>query len=214
MFWRRSATSDEPAAAAAPAAPAALAVKPAKLLVIQSDKYDWVRIFRGATLADGRAVEVCQCGWDGLKVAAEPQSREPLICHVRRVVPDERGKLVPAQKLVTFTPDFVLVRNEVFSPRADYRNQLYGLMYGGVEGVNSLLSLTLFAERALIGARRRDSSSSLSSSSRRGPSHATYRATSLYRVRVAFHLAHVWRQISPPSCLHISSLESSRRVHL
>jgi len=142
MFWRR----------APPPAPAA---PPARLLVIQADRYCWPALFEGATLADGRAVEVLQCGWDGLKVLAEPQSREPLVCHVRAVdgdPADPSRRPVARAKLVTFKPDFVLVRNEVFTPSGDFRNQLYGLLYGGARGVNALQSLALFAERALVGA--------------------------------------------------------------
>ena len=145
MFWRRSSLSPP----APPAAP------PARLLVIQSDKYCWPALFEGQKLPDGRSIEVLQTGWDGLRVLAEPQSAQPLVCYCVPVdgdPTDQSKRPTKRTKCVTFKPDFVLVRNEVFTPFGDYRNQLFGLMYGGVQGVNSLQSLALFAERALIGA--------------------------------------------------------------
>lgn len=54
---------------------------------------------------------------------------------------------------VTICPDFVLVRNEVRTAAADYRNQLFGLMYGNIPSCNSLESVYSFLERPIVHAQ-------------------------------------------------------------
>jgi hypothetical protein len=51
---------------------------------------------------------------------------------------------------ISFRVDFCLVRNEVYRPSADYRNILFGLMFGNVPSVNSLQSIYMFLERPIV----------------------------------------------------------------
>jgi hypothetical protein len=123
--------------------------KPATLLVIQADAYDWKEIFGGCRLRDGRAINVVQLGWDRLLVTADSpgmSARTPLLVHIRPAADGTGGG--------TIAPDFVLVRNEVrgATHTEDYRNALFGLMFAGVPAVNSLSSIYNFLERPLIQA--------------------------------------------------------------
>ena len=81
----------------------ALSQKPAVLLVIQQDAYDWSAIFAGSHLADGRTIQVVQCGWPDMLVSSDsPHTPKPY----RTTVDLQRP-------IRTVKPDFVLVRNEV-----------------------------------------------------------------------------------------------------
>lgn len=116
---------------------------PIKLLVLQSDKYDWAEIFKGHTLRNGAKVLVEQAGWHEILVAAYTHSGQPTVVHI------QKRSNKPA---TTFLPDFVLVRNEVSTPEADYSAQLFGLMYAGVPSVNSLQSIYMFCQRPIVHA--------------------------------------------------------------
>jgi len=48
--------------------------KPAMLLVIQADAYDWPALLKGKCLADGRTIRVVQAGWDDIGVHAATYS--------------------------------------------------------------------------------------------------------------------------------------------
>jgi len=104
----------------------------------QKDKYDWNKVFSGATLRDGTKILVVQVGWDDFHVNAEPHK---CIVHIN-----------PKAGPPTIEPDFVLVRNEVRTVSKDFRNLLYGLMFSGVQSVNSLSSIYSFCERPIIQA--------------------------------------------------------------
>jgi len=128
----------------------ATAAQPAILLVIQADAYDWVDIFAGCRLHDGRPVRVVQAGWDRLVVTAESPAMSgtsPVLVHVRPGGSGGRGS-----EGSTIKPDFLLVRNEVRGgPHTDdWRGALYGLMYAGVPSVNSLQSIYSFLERPIV----------------------------------------------------------------
>eukprot|EP01062_Namystynia_karyoxenos_P070046 TRINITY_DN65422_c0_g1_i1.p1 TRINITY_DN65422_c0_g1~~TRINITY_DN65422_c0_g1_i1.p1 ORF type:complete len:385 (+),score=133.98 TRINITY_DN65422_c0_g1_i1:87-1157(+) len=129
--------------------------EPATVLVIQDDDYDWEQIFSGCTLADGRKLRVVQTGWRQLLVGpVENYSREVrkrCVCTVREVTVRKEGLAGPrVERNLTVFPDFVLVRNEVYTPSDDHRNKLYGLMYAGVPSLNSLSSIYMFCERPII----------------------------------------------------------------
>jgi len=131
--------------AAEPVPKAESAPKPAVLLVIQADgEYDWVEIFAGKMLSDGRPIKVVQTGWSDLMVTADaPPSRTPLLVHIR----PKSG--CPGKTVV---PDFLLVRNETRDATGDQdaRNALFGLMFAGVPSVNSLHSIYMFLERPIV----------------------------------------------------------------
>eukprot|EP00697_Spironema_sp_BW2_P002257 gnl/Spiro4/13035_TR6913_c0_g1_i1.p1 gnl/Spiro4/13035_TR6913_c0_g1~~gnl/Spiro4/13035_TR6913_c0_g1_i1.p1 ORF type:complete len:327 (-),score=86.45 gnl/Spiro4/13035_TR6913_c0_g1_i1:62-1012(-) len=122
-----------------------MASPPAQILVIDSRTSqgyaDWAEIFKNARLRNGRVVEVVQCGWDEIRLSAQGSVAGPgkrILVHVR----NRRGAAV--------SPEFCLIRNEVYTPDADHRNLLYGLMFAGVPSVNSLHSIYHFLERPLI----------------------------------------------------------------
>eukprot|EP00301_Raphidiophrys_heterophryoidea_P002827 c11306_g1_i1.p1 GENE.c11306_g1_i1~~c11306_g1_i1.p1 ORF type:complete len:373 (+),score=82.76 c11306_g1_i1:75-1121(+) len=120
------------------------------LLVIQSDAYDWQELLRGVTLRDGRGIRVVQCGWEDMLVSADSYSRN-------RINVDVRGQRVNGQpkqnsRFITFAPDFVLIRNEVYMPHVDHRNLLFGLMFANIPSVNSLKSIYLSCERPIVQA--------------------------------------------------------------
>lgn len=118
-------------------------LSPAKLLVIAKDKQkaDWAGLLSGIRLQNGQAIEVVQTGWDDILVSSEPKSSYARCCiHCR------------GQNKSLLDPDLVLVRNEVTTPQASAINQLYGLMMGGVQGINSLSSIVSFTEKVLVQA--------------------------------------------------------------
>lgn len=123
---------------------------PAKLLVIAADKQapDWAKLMQGQTLDDGRPVDVVQCGWHQILCSAEPKTRSPLLVHLDRSVKN----LATVAPTRTLQPDMVLVRNEVETPTASFRNQLVALMFGGCDGVNSLGSIFNCIEKGVVQA--------------------------------------------------------------
>jgi len=120
---------------------------PLQLLVIASDKdkAEWATLMNGLSVEDGRSIEVTQCGWDDIMCAAEPKSSVPIVVHLRK------SKLHP-KRPTTLRPDFALIRNEVSVPGKDYRNQMFGLMFAGVQSVNSFSSIYSFCEKAVVQA--------------------------------------------------------------
>lgn len=136
-------------------APAGSSSKPATLLVIQVDNYDWPEIFRGATLSDGRELRVYQAGWDKIQVTYDSYSSSCL-----QVIITELAKCATHQTQTRGTlniqPDFVLIRNEVRMPHFDGRGRLDGFLFADVPSVNSLQSILLQCERpAMQGQLRR-----------------------------------------------------------
>ena len=155
MFKRSSggSSAEADAAASTAALPPAAAPRVVKLLVIQSDAYDWPQIFKGTKLADGSNIEVQQAGWEDIQVNAETTGRHPLMVHIRKSG-SRGGREAPGIRRTnsTFLPDFVLVRNEVRTCATDYRPELFGLMFGGVGAANSLGSIHSFCERPVVHA--------------------------------------------------------------
>lgn len=140
---------------------------PAIILIIDAGKCaaKWADIFDGVKLADGRSCEVVQAGWDALMVSSEPQAYSPtsqLLVHIQMSAasahaPARSGQVrTVGPSLRTISPAAVLIRNVVYAPDADHRNQLYGLMMGTRLPpsccVNSLLSIHCFAEKAVVCA--------------------------------------------------------------
>mmetsp|Transcript_62988 Transcript_62988/g.177667 ORF Transcript_62988/g.177667 Transcript_62988/m.177667 type:complete len:348 (+) Transcript_62988:145-1188(+) len=131
--------------------------KPATLLVIQSDAYDWPAIFRGRSLRDGRPIRVIQAGWDDIQVHVDTYSSSGLCVDVQKPARSASPAVgqggAGAGELRfpdTVQPDFVLVRNEVRMPHFDGRSRLDGLLFADVPAVNSLQSILLFCERPAV----------------------------------------------------------------
>mmetsp|Transcript_10120 Transcript_10120/g.12279 ORF Transcript_10120/g.12279 Transcript_10120/m.12279 type:complete len:354 (+) Transcript_10120:72-1133(+) len=115
------------------------------ILVIDASKQkaNWNEIFQDKVL-NNRKLKVIQTSWDGIHVSAEPLAHyrpSTLMVHIRN---DNKSFFI--------TPDAVLIRNEVYTPEIDYRNQLYGLMMSGVPSINSLHSIFCFCEKAVVTA--------------------------------------------------------------
>jgi len=120
--------------------------KPATLLVLQADAYDWPRLLEGAKLRDGRSIRVVQTGWEDIEVHVDTYSSSGLCVDVRQA----RSIDVQGPRSITVQPDFVLVRNEVKTPSFDGRSRLNGLLFADVPAVNSLQSILLFCERPAV----------------------------------------------------------------
>lgn len=123
--------------------------KPATLLVIQADAYDWPAIFAGCRLRDGRPIRVIQAGWDQLVVTADSPAMSattPALVHLRPKADGKGGG--------TVKPDYLLIRNEVRGGTytEDWRGALFGLMFAGIPSVNSLESIYSFLERPIVQA--------------------------------------------------------------
>lgn len=122
-----------------------------KLLVIDTGRQrnDWYAEFRGARLADGRAVVVEQCGWHEMLVAAYTHTAERCVVHIApsRMEPLPGSRQGSAR---TCLPDFVLVRNEPRGATDDHRNALLGLIHAGVPSLNSLESILAMCERPVV----------------------------------------------------------------
>lgn len=131
-MWGMSLTNDHHERAPLP---------PVLLLVIQADKFDWSSIFSGTTLNDGREVKVFQVGWQDIIVHADTYSKDT------RPIVEVRG---PKGENTTICPDFVLIRNEVLTPSFDGRQLLSGLMFSGIQSINSLESIYLSCDRAAM----------------------------------------------------------------
>eukprot|EP00466_Bigelowiella_natans_P017467 jgi/Bigna1/136300/aug1.33_g11008 len=113
----------------------------------------------------GRPVKVIQCGWDDFNVSSEnsvkgtPSSRCLVMVKPRRIQStvfgvasisaEERGgiRYAPMLSSETVKPD--IVRAATF----DFRNNLYGLMFAGVPGVNSPKAIFNFSEKAVLQVR-------------------------------------------------------------
>jgi glutathione synthase/RimK-type ligase-like ATP-grasp enzyme len=125
------------------------ALKPATVLVLQQDNYDWSTILKEAILNDGRRLNVVQCGWSDIHVHADTYSTVGLCVEVRSVKSaTKEGQ--PAGRNQTIHPEFVLVRNEVTTADFHGRGLLSGLLFADVPSVNSLQSILLFCDRAAV----------------------------------------------------------------
>lgn len=132
------------------------AVKPATLLVIQGDDYDWPTIFQGQRLRDGRPLRVVQTGWNDINVHADTYSNVGLCVDILRCAATATTtQTTNTTRCFTIQPDFVLVRNEVKTPNFDGRSRLNGLLFADLPGVNSLESILLFCERPAVQGRLR-----------------------------------------------------------
>ena len=132
----------------------AAATPPSDLVVLVIDAghaavADWPSIFDGLAV-QGRTLRVIQAGWADIMVTAEPcASYGP-----SQLMVSVRGKRAAGEttRPRTIKPDAVLIRNEVYAPGLDFRNQLYGMMYGGMipVSVNSFSSIHCFCEKAVV----------------------------------------------------------------
>lgn len=125
------------------------------LLVIDGDPANnWAAIFKGFpfdTPAGPQAIRVEQTAWDRFSIAEATSGGGCLV----NIEPAEHAAVGTNQKTrrSRVRVDFVLVRNY---PRTlhngDYRNVLHALAYSGVSSVNSLQSIYLATERAMLYA--------------------------------------------------------------
>lgn len=114
--------------------------KPLNLvIIIPNQKEDWKQIFGGSTLLNGRTIEITEVMWNQFVVATYPESQG---CYLHLT----NGK--------TVRPDFLLIRSEVrgVTIEQDFRNSLFGLIFGNVPSVNSLHSIYCFLERPIVQA--------------------------------------------------------------
>jgi len=129
--------------------------KPVVVLVIQSDKYNWYEIFQGKTLSNERSIRVEQAGWQDIIVNAQSYGH-PLIISLKKnrslMWYKDIKKTIPWSTAMTCMPDFVLIRNEVYTCDEDHRAKLYGLIYSGIPSINNLQSIYNFCERPIIFA--------------------------------------------------------------
>lgn len=130
--------------------------KPAILLVLQMDNYDWPAIFNGFKLQDGRKVRVIQTGWSELHVHADTYSSARLCVEVLKLAPSASsedalaGRPSNAGSHITVQPDFLLIRNEVKMANFDGRSRLDGFFFADLPSVNSLHSVNTFCSRAAM----------------------------------------------------------------
>jgi len=119
--------------------------EPRRLLIIDSVQYDvpWETIFEGGTLPCGSNLEIVVCGWPDICCTAYPNSQ--CICTIRRPGIGQRP--------IQFTPDAVLVRNEVREIKDDHRNILFALKFAQLVSVNSLDSIYGFLDRPWVHAQ-------------------------------------------------------------
>merc|ERR1712130_388824 len=111
--------------------------KPVVVLVIQSDDYEWEKIFKGKKLENGRPIKIEQTGWNDISVSSQ-STGHAINVHFR-------NKHASAAH-----PDFLLIRNEVYTSVSDHRNILFAFMYANIPSVNNLQSIYNFCERPII----------------------------------------------------------------
>lgn len=129
-----------------------------KVLVIQEDKYDWESLFVDAlNRFEGPSlkVKVTQTSWANLIVGPcentfNPRTGRFGTAQVTVTALWKNGQKQEQRPPLMFSPDFILIRNEVTSPLADYRDQLLGLMYANVCSINSLKSILLNCDKPMM----------------------------------------------------------------
>jgi len=128
--------------------------KPVVVLVIQSDRYNWYEIFQGKTLTNGRPISVEQVSWSDILISGQTSKHAPCYVHIKHKRQRPLYKTAQKKQLwstkSTVVPNFVLIRNEVYTSEEDFRKKLFGLMYAGLPSVNSLQSIYNFCERPII----------------------------------------------------------------
>jgi hypothetical protein len=110
--------------------------------------HDWIAIFSGQKLIDGRGVDVIQCSWNDIAVSVYPSGCLCTIAPIR----ESSGKKKP--DTVTVKPDFLVIRNQPRgpTPATDNRNALFALVAADIPSVNSLKSCLLDLERpSMVG---------------------------------------------------------------
>lgn len=124
------------------------------ILVIDagSQKANWKEIMKDQEV-NGKTIKVVQASWQDIHISAEPlASYQPSTLMVHVNLPKDDVNKGGGGTHLCIKPDAVLIRNEVYTPEIDYRNQLYGLMMNGVPCINSLHSIFCFCEKAVVTA--------------------------------------------------------------
>eukprot|EP01119_Soliformovum_irregulare_P011832 TRINITY_DN3002_c0_g1_i3.p1 TRINITY_DN3002_c0_g1~~TRINITY_DN3002_c0_g1_i3.p1 ORF type:complete len:318 (+),score=71.59 TRINITY_DN3002_c0_g1_i3:235-1188(+) len=110
---------------------------------------DFYEVFRGSTLANGEKIVVEQTEWKDLHVQASATGGT--VCFLKKSENPWPFSTQKEERIVK--PDFVLVRNFPKDIHEnDFRNMVIGLIYGGLDGVNSPTSILMCMDRPLIYA--------------------------------------------------------------
>jgi len=106
-------------------------------------------------LSNERSIRVEQAGWQDIIVNAQSYGN-PLIISLKKnrslMWYKDIKKTIPWSTAMTCMPDFVLIRNEVYTCDEDHRAKLYGLIYSGIPSINNLQSIYNLCERPIIFA--------------------------------------------------------------
>uniref|UniRef100_A0A8C9WQQ5 Synapsin-3-like n=1 Tax=Scleropages formosus TaxID=113540 RepID=A0A8C9WQQ5_SCLFO len=113
------------------------------LLVIDELHTDWTKYFRGRKLNGEYEIRVEQAEFSEISLTSCVSGG----CVIDRQLMRGGNKVVRS-----FKPDYVLVRQHAYSmsPVEDFRNLVIGLQYGGVQSVNSLLSIYNFCSKPWV----------------------------------------------------------------
>lgn len=122
--------------------------KTKNILVIDSDKHDWVQAFANVKTKSGYSIEVDQAEWHQIQVT----SFEDYV--VVSIKPNAQPKPNTRQNQYRqFKPDLVLIRKLVVGLnkyQQDYRNALYGFMHCNIPSVNSCFSILMNQHRPVV----------------------------------------------------------------
>jgi len=130
-------------------------VKPAVLLVIQGDNYDWPMLMKDVRLQDGRPIQVYQTMWDSMEAHVSTYSSAQLCVEISKLAASASTPpgCAAIRFPLTIQPDFVLVRNEVKTPNFDGRSRLDALIFADLPSANSLESILLFCEKPAVAGQ-------------------------------------------------------------
>lgn len=108
--------------------------------------HDWPKLFHDMKLDGGQTLNIVQTSWNETRVVVHP-SGALVTCAPRR---STEGIVTP--QTITFTPDFIIVRNQPRGPTPilDNRNTLYGLMIAQIPAINSLHANYMDLERSAM----------------------------------------------------------------
>ncbi|XP_051760173.1 synapsin-1 isoform X3 [Ctenopharyngodon idella] len=116
------------------------------LLVIDDQRTDWAKVFRGKKVH----------GEFDIKVEQAEFSEVNLVAHATGSYSVDIEAIRNGNKITKcFKPDFVLVRQHAFSmaKNGDHRNIVIGLQYAGLPSVNSLHSVYNFCDKPWVFAQ-------------------------------------------------------------
>jgi glutathione synthase/RimK-type ligase-like ATP-grasp enzyme len=118
------------------------------LLVIDSDEKNWYKVFENERTESGKKIVVEKSRWENMVVMAESRGD----CYVTIKANTKPLPGTQEDKTRQFNPNFVLVRKLVrgLTKDEDYTNTMYGLMFTGLQSVNSFESILLSLEKPVV----------------------------------------------------------------